>query len=73
MTTYSRTCERDSLLQLISDREYLKHPVVRMVCSIEEKLSVAIPKMFGSTLPSDERDFNLKVSAILDSHNFETH
>ena len=66
-----KECERDSLLQIISDREYLKHPVVRMVRSIEEKLSIAIPKMFVSSLPSDERDFNLKVSALLDSHNME--
>ena len=66
-----KKCEHDSLLQLISDREYLKRPVIRLVRSIDTKLSVAIPKMFASTPPSDERDFNLKVSALLDSHNVE--
>ena len=66
-----KTCEHDSLLQLMSDREYLKRPVLRMVRSIDGKLSAAIPKMFASNPPSDERDFNLKVSALLDSHNIE--
>ena len=62
---------KDSLLQLISDREYLKNPVDRMAASIQELLSIAIPKMFSSQPPAGEPDLNLKVSALLDSHRVD--
>ena len=43
--------EEDSLLKLISEREYLKEPIERLVASIREKTSNAIPAMFRQNRP----------------------
>jgi REase_DpnII-MboI len=57
----------NSLLQLISGREYLKEPVLRLVETIVRRLSIAIPQMFAKgRLPKDENDLNQKVHALLD-------
>ena len=58
----------NSLLQLISDREYLNNPVERMVNSLIEIIRVAIPGMFSTTQPANEVDLNEKLNALLESH-----
>lgn len=63
--------EKDSLLQLISDREYLKNPVGRIVASIVDLVSNSVPKMFSSNPPSDENDLNTKINVLLDSHRID--
>ena len=63
--------EEDSLLQLISVREYMKNPVDRLVTSIQTMVSSAIPKMFSTHPPSDEADLNLKISALFDTHRLD--
>ena len=64
---YQKPAE-NSLLQLISDREYLNHPVERMVNSLKEIIRVAIPGMFSTTPPVNEADLNDKLNALLESH-----
>lgn len=66
-----QTLEKDSLLHLISVREYLRNPIERLVVSVQSIVSDAIPKMFSSLRPADERDLNLKISALLDTHKLE--
>ena len=61
----------ESLLQLISDREYLKNPVDRMITALCNLLEPSISKMFSEETPRNERDLNRKISALLDSHNSE--
>jgi REase_DpnII-MboI len=57
----------NSLLQLISGREYLKEPVLRLVEAIVRRLSVSIPQMFAKgRLPKNENDLNQKIHALLD-------
>ena len=63
--------QNNSLLQLISEREYLKNPIERMATSLCELLGPAIGKMFQNQAPSNERDLNTKVSALLESHRFD--
>ena len=66
-----QSLEKDSLLDLISLREYLRNPVDRLVSSIQTLVSDAIPKMFSTQRPADEPDLNLKISALLDTHGLE--
>jgi hypothetical protein len=59
---------RNSLLQLISAREYLREPVQRLIEIIVLRLSIAIPQMFAKgKLPKDEPDLNQKIHALLDA------
>jgi len=60
--------EVDSLLELISVREYLRNPVERLVASIGSLVVNAVPKMFSVQPPLNEPDLNLKISALLDTH-----
>ena len=60
--------EEDSLLKLISEREYLREPIERLVASIREKISDAIPAMFRQNKPRNENDLNTKVHALLETH-----
>lgn len=60
--------EEDSLLKLLSEREYLKEPIERLVASIREKVSDAIPAMFRQNKPKNENDLNTKVRALLETH-----
>ena len=57
----------DSLLKVVSDREFLKAPIERLVTSIENRLDPALPKLFRSVPPSNEVDLNDKVEALLDT------
>ena len=60
--------KENSLLQLIADREYLKNPVERLVDSLCELLEASVARMFREQAPVNERDLNVKVNALLDSH-----
>ena len=57
-----------SLLKLISDREFLRDPVERLVSSITSLVEPAIPHMFRNNPPANEPDFNAKINAFLQSH-----
>ena len=61
----------NSLLKLISEREYLTNPVERMVKSLIEIIRVAIPVMFSTIPPANEADLNTKLGALLESHRFD--
>ena len=56
----------DSLLKVVSDREFLKAPIERLVKSIEERLESALPKSFRSVPPTNEADLNDKIEGLLD-------
>ena len=62
---------RDSLLGLVSDREYLKDPVSLLVNRLCELLDPAIGRMFGANPPKDETDLNTKINTLLNSHEFD--
>ena len=61
----------NSLLSLISGREYLKDPVERLLETLSELLLPAVGKMFSNQKPKDEPDLNIKISALLDSHRID--
>ena len=61
----------NSLLQLISNREYLKDPVERLVSALSVLLETSVSKMFSEQPPVNERDLNRKISALLDSHRVD--
>ena len=63
--------EPNSLLQIISDREYLKDPVDRMVGSIVELVSNYVPTMFSTNRPVNENDLNDKINVLLKSHRID--
>ena len=63
--------KENSLLKLIADREYLKDSVERLVASLWETIEEAIPRMFSVHLPTNEADLNLKINALLESHDFD--
>ena len=58
---------QDSLLKVVSDREFLKAPIERLVASIENRLESAIPKSFRSVRPVNEADLNDKIEGLLDT------
>ena len=57
----------DSLLKLVSDREFLKAPIERLVTSIANRLESALPKSFRSVRPANEVDLNDKIEGLLDT------
>ena len=57
----------DSLLKLVSDREFLKAPIERLVTSIENRLESALPRSFRSVRPVHEADLNDKIEGLLDT------
>lgn len=57
----------DSLLKVVSDREFLKAPIERLVTSIENRLESALPKSFRSVRPVNEGDLNDKIEGLLDT------
>ena len=57
----------DSLLKVVSDREFLKAPIERLVTSIENRLESALPKSFRSVRPANESDLNDKIEGLLDT------
>ena len=58
---------QDSLLKLVSDREFLKEPIERLVTTIQSRLESAIPTLFQSVRPANERDLNDKIEVLLDT------
>jgi len=62
---------KNSFLDMISYREYLKEPIQRIVETICDKISKAVPIAFQRNKPKNEDDFNDKVSAILNSNKKE--
>ena len=62
---------QDSLLKLVSDREFLKAPIERLVTSIESRLQSALPILFQSVRPVNERDLNDKIEGLLDTWRAE--
>ena len=62
---------RDSLLGLISDREYMKDPVSLLVSRLCELLNPAIGRMFSANPPKDEGDLNTKIGTLLSSHEID--
>ena len=59
--------EPDSLLEIISDREFLRAPIERLVQSIVTRMNRAIPKMFRKNVPKNENDLNDKIEGLLDA------
>ena len=57
----------DSLLKVVSDREFLKAPIERLVASMENYLASALPKLFQSVRPVNEADLNDKIEGLLDT------
>lgn len=60
--------EKESLLSVIANREYLKPEALRLVSSLVKILDPAVPEMFRTNKPKDEPDLNAKISALLRSH-----
>ena len=59
--------EPGSLLKLVSDREFLREPIERLVTSIESRLESALHITFQSVLPKNEQDLNDKVEGLLET------
>ena len=57
-----------SLLGIISEREYLKSNISRLVESISEIVCESIPEMFARNNPKDEHDLNAKIGALIRTH-----
>lgn len=64
--------KRNTLLHLVfSEREHLKSSMHRLIKTITEKVSLAVPKMYRKKLPEDENDLNIKVNAIISANEIE--
>ena len=59
--------ETDCLLKVVSDREFLKAPIERLVKSLEQRLESALPKTFRTQQPVKEADLNDKIEGLLDT------
>ena len=57
----------DSLLKVVSDREFLKAPIERLVTTIEDRIESALPKSFRSVRPANEADLNDKIEGLIDT------
>jgi 7-cyano-7-deazaguanine synthase in queuosine biosynthesis len=55
----------DSLLSMLSSREYLKTPTQIRIEEIDKVLRTSIPQVFHASAPTGENDFNNKVKALL--------
>ena len=56
----------NSLLKVVSDREFLREPIERLVAAIQDRLQTALPKSFRSTQPANEKDLNDKIEGLLE-------
>ena len=54
-------------MRVVSDREFLKAPIERLVTSIANRLESALPKSFRSVRPANEADLNDKIEGLLDT------
>lgn len=57
----------DSLLRVVSDREFLKAPIERLVASIADRLKPSLPKSFRNVRPANEADLNDKIEGLLET------
>ena len=55
----------DSLLKVVSDREFLLEPLKRLVNAIQDRLETALPKVFRMNQPVNEADLNDKIEGLL--------
>lgn len=67
----TRPTVKDSLLEIIDKREYLKLEPERLAERICERLDAAIPTMFARQKPADENDLNDKMHGLLKSESEE--
>ncbi len=58
----------DSILGIVSAREYLKPETIRLAESITRIIRTALPEMFSHERPKDESDLNKKLGALLRTH-----
>lgn len=65
----TRAVNRNSLLGIISEREYMQTPCYNRVMEIDAILKKAIPDTFQRERPKNENDFNDKIHAILNVHD----
>lgn len=65
----TRAVNRNSLLGIISEREYMQTPCYNRVMEIDAILKKAIPDTFHRERPKNENDFNDKIHAILNVHD----
>lgn len=61
--------EKNSLLHIISEREYLKEDTERLVDDLEPVLINGITEMFIKYRPKNEPDLNEKIGALLRTHD----
>ncbi len=60
--------QRESLLAVIANREYLRPEAQRLVSTLVGILGASVPEMFRINKPKDEPDLNAKISALLKTH-----
>jgi len=60
---------KDSLLGIVSEREYLKPELIRLAETLSAIIGPAIGEMFAENKPKDEPDLNKKLGALLRTHN----
>lgn len=65
----SQPTVKESLLDIIDRRDYLKSEPERLVEKLCERLQAAIPTMFARQRPADENDFNDKVHGLIKSES----
>ena len=58
----------DSLLALVASREHQRPPVVRLADAIMRIVTEAVGNLFAAQRPSDERDLNSRLAALIGSH-----
>jgi hypothetical protein len=64
-----RQTPKDSLLGMVSEKEYLKPEPSRLVETLSAIIGPAIGEMFAENKPKDEPDLNKKLGALLRTHN----
>jgi hypothetical protein len=62
-----REIPEGSFLHLVNRREYLQEPVLRLASDICQQLANALPITFRKNPPTNENDFNDKVSALVNT------
>jgi len=65
----TRPINKNSLLGIISERQYMQTPFFNRVSEIDVILKKAIPDIFQSEKPKNEDDFNAKLHGVLNVHS----
>jgi hypothetical protein len=58
----------NSLLHIVSTREFLRPEIDRLADSLASVLQEALPRMFAKERPKNEPDLNNKIGALLTTH-----